>query len=212
MISYGCGLWNWAMWNIGRDLCALNKVNIDQLSCGNGENILQKRSESTIFSLLMNNVSICYTLGWCVWQELIGWVLQSSHSNKFLLMTIARNDGFQVYKGTRGRLIAYTIFAIPGIQTSLISWRKMLKVPLFFKRYLYSNYWAITDTLFETVTGSVQCRISAPSLVTKACKLLTTLQSMMNAKLSRQWFWHCHENRLIKAIQTIPHNLYVSVK
>ena len=32
----------------------------------------------------------------------------------------------------------------------------------------------------------------------------TTLQSMMNAKLSKQRFWHCHENRLIKAIQTIP--------
>ena len=40
----------------------------------------------------------------------------------------------------------------------------------------------------------------------------TTLQSMMNAKLSKQRFWHCYENRLIKTIQTIPHNLYVSVK
>ena len=40
----------------------------------------------------------------------------------------------------------------------------------------------------------------------------TTLQSMMNAKLSKHRFWHCYENRLIKTIQTIPHNLYVSVK
>ena len=40
----------------------------------------------------------------------------------------------------------------------------------------------------------------------------TTLQSMMNAKLSKQRFYPCHENRLIKTIQTIPHNLYVSVK
>ena len=40
----------------------------------------------------------------------------------------------------------------------------------------------------------------------------TTLQSMMNAKLSKQRFRHCHENGLIKTIQTIPHNLYVSVK
>ena len=40
----------------------------------------------------------------------------------------------------------------------------------------------------------------------------TTLQSMMNAKLSKQRFWHCYENGLIKTIQTIPHNLYVSVK
>ena len=40
----------------------------------------------------------------------------------------------------------------------------------------------------------------------------TTFQSMINAKLSKQRFWHCHENGLIKTIQTIPHNLYVSVK
>ena len=42
--------------------------------------------------------------------------------------------------------------------------------------------------------------------------LCTTLQSIVNAKLSLQGFWHCHENRLIKTIQTIPHNLYVSFK
>ena len=35
---------------------------------------------------------------------------------------------------------------------------------------------------------------------------------MMNAKLSPHWFWYCHENGHIKTIQTIPHNLYVSVK
>ena len=35
---------------------------------------------------------------------------------------------------------------------------------------------------------------------------------MMNVKLSQQRFWHCYENGLIKTIQTIPHNLYVSVK
>ena len=35
----------------------------------------------------------------------------------------------------------------------------------------------------------------------------TTLQSMMNAKLSKYRFWHCYENGLIKTIQTIPHNL-----
>ena len=40
----------------------------------------------------------------------------------------------------------------------------------------------------------------------------TTLQSTMNAKLSKQRFWHCYENGLIKTIQTIPHNIYVSVK
>ena len=40
----------------------------------------------------------------------------------------------------------------------------------------------------------------------------TTLQSVINAKLSQQRFWHCYENGLIKTIQTITHNLYVSVK
>ena len=40
----------------------------------------------------------------------------------------------------------------------------------------------------------------------------TALQSIMNAKLSKHRFWHCHENGLIKTIQTIPHNLYLSVK
>ena len=45
-----------------------------------------------------------------------------------------------------------------------------------------------------------------------AVKVLTTLQSMINAKLSKQRFWHCHENGLIKTNQTIPHNLLVCVK
>ena len=37
---------------------------------------------------------------------------------------------------------------------------------------------------------------------------LTNLRlSMMNAKLSKQMFWHCHENGLIKMIPTIPQNL-----
>ena len=40
----------------------------------------------------------------------------------------------------------------------------------------------------------------------------TTLQSTMNAKLSKHRFWHCHENGRIKTIQMIPHNLSVSVK
>ena len=42
--------------------------------------------------------------------------------------------------------------------------------------------------------------------------LVTTLQCKMNANLSRHRFWPCHENGLIKMIQTIPHNLYLSVK
>ena len=34
---------------------------------------------------------------------------------------------------------------------------------------------------------------------------------MVNTKLSKQRFWHCHENGLIKTIPTIPHNLYMSL-
>ena len=41
---------------------------------------------------------------------------------------------------------------------------------------------------------------------------ITTLQFKMNAKLSPHRFWPCHENGLIKPIQTIPHKLYVSFK
>ena len=37
----------------------------------------------------------------------------------------------------------------------------------------------------------------------------TTLQSIMNARLSQHRFWHRLENGLIKTIETIPHNLYV---
>ena len=43
-------------------------------------------------------------------------------------------------------------------------------------------------------------------------KTITTLQSIMNAKLSQQRFWHCYENGLINTIQTIPHIIYMSCK
>ena len=39
-----------------------------------------------------------------------------------------------------------------------------------------------------------------------------TLQYVMNVKLSKHRFWHCNLNGLIETIQTIPHNLQVSVK
>ena len=42
----------------------------------------------------------------------------------------------------------------------------------------------------------------------KKC-MFTTFQSMMNAKLSLHSFWPCHENRLVKMIQTIPHNVRI---
>ena len=42
--------------------------------------------------------------------------------------------------------------------------------------------------------------------------LLTTFQSMMNAKLIQQRFWHCCDNGLIKTIQTMPSYLRVDSK
>ena len=49
-----------------------------------------------------------------------------------------------------------------------------------------------------------------PASIQRFC--YATLQSMVNAKLSQQRFWPCHENGLIKTIQTKPHNLQGSVK
>ena len=39
----------------------------------------------------------------------------------------------------------------------------------------------------------------------------TTLQFLMNTELSQHKFWPCHENRLIKTIQTIPPTTYLWV-
>ena len=54
--------------------------------------------------------------------------------------------------------------------------------------------------------------LSVIVLIRGVQRVPTTLQSMMNAILSKQRFWHCHENGLVKTIQMISHNLYVSVK
>ena len=42
--------------------------------------------------------------------------------------------------------------------------------------------------------------------------LFTALQSLMNSKLCEQRFLPCNMNRIVKMIQTIPQNLYVSFK
>ena len=46
-----------------------------------------------------------------------------------------------------------------------------------------------------------------PQMSKKDRKRYTTLRSIMNAKLSKQKFWHCYENGIIKTIQTIPNYL-----
>ena len=65
-----------------------------------------------------------------------------------------------------------------------------------------------SEILFITVFISIVIRSNYMILF----EITTTLQSTINANLGKQRFWHCHENGLIKTIQTIPHNLYVSVK
>ena len=40
-------------------------------------------------------------------------------------------------------------------------------------------------------------------------ELLTTLQYMMNIKLSQQRVWHCHENGLAKSLARIPNHMYL---
>ena len=42
--------------------------------------------------------------------------------------------------------------------------------------------------------------------------ILTTPESIMNAKLSLNRLWHCHESGFNTSIQTLPHNSYWSVK
>ena len=64
-------------------------------------------------------------------------------------------------------------------------------------------------TVLPFVPSSVAYRVWDKNLF---ALMHTSLQSMMNVKLSKQTFRHRHKNRLIKTIQAIPHNLYVSVK
>ena len=59
------------------------------------------------------------------------------------------------------------------------------------------------------------CAIAMPKQVSpnQAVSLcITTLQYVTNTKVSQHRFLPCYENGLIKMIQTIPHNLYVSFK
>ena len=61
-------------------------------------------------------------------------------------------------------------------------------------------YWALID---PNATFVIPPKTHWPSVFAN-----TTLQSIINAKFSKQKFRHCYENRLSKTIQTIPHNLY----
>ena len=76
---------------------------------------------------------------------------------------------------------------------------------------LYNKRWTVDTT--DLVEDSSRYQPSFGKLLKKRkCEdlkamLVTTLQYVMNTKLSKHRFWHCHENWLIKTIQTIPHNL-----
>ena len=65
---------------------------------------------------------------------------------------------------------------------------------------------AVGLELHMTLKGKIcDIKISWAEAVSLHAILLTTIKSIMNAKVSQQRFWHCHENRLIKTIQTIPY-------
>ena len=46
----------------------------------------------------------------------------------------------------------------------------------------------------------------------QCCDKISVPAIFSNHRYGHLWFWHCYENGLIMTIQTIPHNLYVSVK
>ena len=75
---------------------------------------------------------------------------------------------------------------------------------------LFVRYQMIRSNLISYSSNHISVRW----LLTLCCckKLTTTLQSIMNAKLSQHRFWPCHENRLIKTIQMTHDNPYVSIK
>ena len=88
-----------------------------------------------------------------------------------------------------------------------IFWQKainMLRLQLwryFFHTVHFSpcHFWdGLFIEFFVLVTNNTILSWCFPSL-----KPFTTLQ-LMNAKISKQSFWHSYENRLIKTIQTIP--------
>ena len=75
-----------------------------------------------------------------------------------------------------------------------------------------TSTWSLSKLLTQFLRMSVSHKFYHQHDVLKVSYFLedTTLQSLLNAKLSKHGFWHCHENGLIKTIQSIPHNLYVS--
>ena len=65
----------------------------------------------------------------------------------------------------------------------------------------------LSETILDGICVDMYRTVLTDQTKSKSVKVATTLQSMMNAKLIKQRFWHCYENGLIKMIQTIPHNL-----
>ena len=104
---------------------------------------------------------------------------------------------------------------LDGASPHRVSCCNLLK-PLLASQYECAFFCAVLHSLKGIFFFRGEHRATSPKNLakywTKKCTHFslqnTTLQSMMNAKLSLHGFWHCHENRLIKMIQTIPHNLY----
>ena len=69
----------------------------------------------------------------------------------------------------------------------------------------------LVPTTFKKMFN-VCCRASSQFMIKLPLKVRVVAHSMTNAKLRPHRFWPCHENRLIKIIQMMPQNLYVSFK
>ena len=74
---------------------------------------------------------------------------------------------------------------------------------------IFRDGWGDFVVFLDAFVLVIASFFATPALV-KVWSISTTLQSLMNTKLIPHRFWPCHENRLVKTVQTIPHNLYVS--
>ena len=103
-------------------------------------------------------------------------------------------------------IIRYAILLLFNLIHTPKSWKSLI--------FVYNEHCSqLTDVMIQQAQLFTQQRSHKIKYKYRLTFIpVKTLQSIMNAKLSQDGFWHCHENGLIKTIGTIPHNLLVSVK
>ena len=75
----------------------------------------------------------------------------------------------------------------------------------------HSNTTGLCDVIKQTIRLLFPFKIYRQIMKIGRLCLITTLQTLINAKLRQHMFWQCHENGLI-SISTIPHSLLLSFK